>query len=365
MSGNPKSAIQNPRSEGCAECAGKSGQGDSMKTGLRHEARGNSRRSAVWGVTLCAALFALCSPVGAQQPHKIPRIGFLVAPSESFFSARLEGFRLGLRNLGYIEGKNIVIEYRYAEGNLRRLPELAAELVHLNVDVIVASGPSSLAAKNATNVIPIVFAAVQDPVASGLVSNLATPGGNVTGLSTLAPELGGKRLELLKEVVPKITRAAFLWGAGVPTATKEIRSAAQGLGLQLHSLEVRNAKDLDVAFEAAMKERVQGLLTSPGAFINTYQTRIVEFTAKNRLPAIYTTAETVEAGGLMSYAPNQIDQFRRAAIYVDKILKGAKPADLPIEQPTKFELIINLKAAKQIGLTIPPNVLARADKVIR
>ena len=318
------------------------------------------------GIFAIAVAFVMYGVVvEAQQTNKIPRIGFLVAPSESFFSARVEGFRLGLRNLGYIEGKNIVIEYRYAEGNARRMPELAAELVNLNVDVIVASGPSSLAAKNATKIIPIVFAAVQDPVASGLVSNLATPGGNATGLSTLAPELGGKRLELLKEVVPKITRAAFLWGSGVAAIAKEIQAAAHALGVQLQSLEVRNAKDFDTVFEAAIKERAQGLLTSPGALINTHQARIVEFAAKSRIPAMYTAAETVDAGGLMSYAPNQTDQFRRAATYVDKILKGAKPSDLPVEQPTKFELVINLKTAKQIGITIPPNVLARADKVIR
>ena len=256
-----------------------------------------------------------------------------------------------------------MIEYRYAEGKLDRLPDLAADLVHVKPDVIVASGPAASAAKRATQTIPIVFAAVQDPVAVGLVDSLARPGGNVTGLSTLAPELGGKRLELLKEVLPKITRVAFLWALAV--TAKETQAAAQALGFQLQSLEVRDSKDFDSVFETVTRDRAQALLTSPGAIFNTHQARIIEFAAKNRLPAMYTAPETVEAGGLMSYAPNQTDQFRRAAIYVDKILKGTKPADLPVEQPTSFQFVINLKAAKQIGVTIPPNVLMRADKVIK
>ena len=315
-----------------------------------------------------AMLFALCLSAEAQQPKKVPRIGFLVASSRSFFSVRAEGFRQGLRNLGYIEGKNIVIEYRYAEGNQGRLPDLAAELVSLKVDVIVASGAGGLAAKNATQTIPIVFAAVQDPVASGLVDSLAMPGGNVTGLSMLAPELSGKRLELLKEVVPRITRVAFLWGSSSPGALvtkKETQAAGKALGLQLQSLEVRDSKDFDTVFETATRDRAQALLTSPSSFINTHQARIVEFAMKNRLPAMYASPEFVDAGGLMSYTPNSADLFRRAAVYVDKILKGTKPADLPVEQPTKFEFVVNLKTAKQIGLTIPPNVLVRADKVIR
>jgi len=313
-------------------------------------------------------LLATVTFAQAQQPKKIPRVGFLVAPSRSFFSVRAEGFRQGLRNLGYIEAKNIVIEYRYAEGNLGRLPELAVELVSLKVDVIVTAGPGGLAAKNATQTIPIAFAAAQDPVASGLVDSLAMPGGNVTGLSVLAPELSGKRLELLKEVIPKITRVAFLWGSSSPGALatkKETQAAAKALGLQFQTLEVRDSKDFDTVFEAATKDRVQALLTSPGAFINTHQARIVELATKNRMPAMYAEPEFVDAGGLMSYAANSADLFRRATVYVDKILKGTKPGDIPVEQPTKFELVINLKAAKQIGLTIPPNVLARADKVIK
>jgi putative tryptophan/tyrosine transport system substrate-binding protein len=294
-------------------------------------------------------LFAVGTFAEAQQPGKMYRIGFLGAPSRSFFATRMEGFRQGLRDLGYIEGKNILIEYRYAEGNQGRLPDLAAELVSLKVDVIVATGAGGLAAKNATQTIPIVFAAVQDPVASELVDSLTKPGGNVTGLSILAPELGGKRLELLKEVVPKITWVAFLWvglGPEGPLSVKETQAAAQALGLQLQSLGVRDLKDFDSAFEAITKNRAQALLTNPGPVINTHQARIVEFAAKNRLPAMYAAPESVDAGGLMSYAPNSADLFRRAATYVDKILKGAKPADLPVEQPKKFEFIINLKAAK-------------------
>jgi ABC-type uncharacterized transport system substrate-binding protein len=319
-------------------------------------------------LALTAMFFALSLSVEAQQPGKMYRIGFLVAPSRSFFAARMDGFRQGLRDLGYIEGKNIVIEYRYAEGKLDRLPELAAELVSLKVDLIVTSGPASRAAKNATKTIPIVFAGVQDPVATGLVDSLAMPGGNVTGLSILAPELGGKRLELLKEVVPKITRVAFFWGGlgpGAPVSVKETRAAAEALGLQFQSLEVRDSKDFDGAFKAITKNRAQALLTNPGPITNTHQARIVEFAAKNRLPAMYAAPEFVEAGGLMSYASNPTDEFRRAATYVDKILKGAKPAHLPVEQPTKFEFIVSLKTAKHIGLTIPPNVLARVDKVIK
>jgi putative tryptophan/tyrosine transport system substrate-binding protein len=303
----------------------------------------------------------------AQQSIKIPRIGFLVVPSRSFFADRMESFRQELHSLGYVEGKNILIEYRYAEGKLDRLPELAKELVGVKVDLIVTTSTQSvLAAKNATRTIPIVFAAVQDPVASGIVNSLARPGGNATGSSILGPDLGGKRLELLKEVVPKITQVAFLSGLiATPVTVKETQAAAQALGLQFQSLEVGDSKDFDRAFEAITKNPAQALLTNPGAIINSHQARIIQFAAKNRLPAMYAGPEFVDAGGLMSYAPSYTDLFRRAAVYVDKILKGVKPAELPVEQPTKFEFVVNLKAAKQIGLTIPPNVLARADKVIR
>ena len=303
----------------------------------------------------------------AQQSIKIPRIGFLVVPSRSFFADRMESFRQELHSLGYVEGKNILIEYRYAEGKLDRLPELAKELVGVKVDLIVTTSTQSvLAAKNATRTIPIVFAAVQDPVASGIVNSLARPGGNATGSSILGPDLGGKRLELLKEVVPKITQVAFLSGLiATPVTVKETQAAAQALGLQFQSLEVGDSKDFDRAFEAITKNPAQALLTNPGAIINSHQARIIQFAAKNRLPAMHAGPEFVDAGGLMSYAPSYTDLFRRATVYVDKILKGVKPAELPVEQPTKFEFVVNLKAAKQIGLTIPPNVLARADKVIR
>ena len=337
--------------------------------------RSDNPKSAIqkpkWTAFL-ATLVLLAGFVGvveAQQQSKIPRIGFLIAPSRAFFSARLEAFRDDLRNLGYIEGKNIVIEYRYAEGKLDHLPKLAAELIGSKVDVMVTSGPASRVATNATKTIPIVFVGVQDPVEAGLVASLARPGGNVTGFSIFAPELGGKRLEILKEVVPKLTRVAFLrgWGlqGGPGGSAKETQAAAQGMGLQLQIFQVKDSNDFDPAFETIIKNRAEALLMNPGAVINTYQVRIVDFAAKNRLPAMYSALEIVDAGGLMSYAPNPTDQYRRAAVYVDKILKGTKPAELPVEQPKKFEFIINLKAAKQIGLTIPPNVLARADRVIR
>ena len=323
----------------------------------------------VFCLALGAVLLVLSFPAEAQQPSKVPKIGFLVVPSRAFFANRIELFQQGLHSLGYVEGKNIVIEYRYAEGKVDRLPDLAKELVSIKVDVIVTTSTQSvLAAKNATRTIPIVFAAVNDPVATRLVDSLAMPGGNATGLSILAPELGGKRLELLKEAVPRIIRVVFLWGSGSQASTvvtvKATQAAARALGLQCQSIEV-DSKGFDSAFEAAMKERAQALLTSPGPVINTHQARIVEFAAKNRLPAMYAGPEFVDAGGLMSYSPSYTDLYRRVAYYVDKILKGVKPADLPVEQPTKFEFVINLKAAKQIGLTIPPNVLARADRVIR
>ena len=321
-------------------------------------------------LTLCALLLALSAPAEAQQQlKKLHRIGILLVGSSSFYSAWIDVFRQGLKELGYIEGKNIAIEYRYAEGKADRLPALAAELVGLKVEIVFTSStPSVLAVKKATSTIPIVFVSISDPVASGLVTSLARPGGNITGLSIVAVELSGKRLELLKEAVPSVTRVAFIWNSANPAQAPqwgEAQAAAQALGLQLQSLEVRSANDFDSAFEAALKERVQALITTPEALFGTHLKRIVEFAAKNRLPTMYGNPQFVDAGGLMSYAPDYTVQYRRAAIYVDKILKGSKPADLPVEQPTKFEFIINLKAAKQIGLTIPPNVLARADRVIR
>jgi len=304
----------------------------------------------------------------AQQPAGIPRIGILLAPSASSYSAWVEAFRQRLGELGYVEGKNILIEYRYAEGKYERLPDLAAELVRLKVDVIVTTGAVVLFAKKVSGTIPIVFAAAVDPVGGGLVSSLARPGGNITGLSVMARDLNGKRLELLKEAFPKVARVAFLWEpfhlSGNPALT-EMEAAAKALGLKLQSLPVRSLDDFDGAFARAEREGAQALITDPRPLITNQQRQVLDFAAKNRLPAIYHTSEFVEAGGLMSYAANYADLFRRAADFVDKILKGTKPADMSVEQPTKFELIINLKAAKQIGVTIPQRVQARADKLIK
>jgi ABC-type uncharacterized transport system substrate-binding protein len=327
------------------------------------------KKAGVLSILLVTGPLAVGVVAEAQQPAKVSRIGVLAPPSPSFFSTRVEPFRRGLRELGYLEGKNISLEYRYTEGKLDRLPHLAAELVHLKVDVILTAGESGvLAAKNATKAIPIVFAVAEDAVGSGLVSSLARPGGNATGLTVLSEVLGGKRLELLRESFPKAVRVAVLWPSGGARGNlpfTEMETAAKALGLKLQSLPVRGLDDFEPAFEAAKKEGAQALLTNPSPVMNTQQLRIVDFAAKNRLPAMYAAPEFVDGGGLMYYGPSYADLFRRAATYVDKILKGAKPADLPVEQPTKFEMVINLKTAKQIGLTIPPNVLARADKVIK
>jgi putative ABC transport system substrate-binding protein len=322
------------------------------------------------GIVALVVALTMCAAVAlAQQPKKVPRIGFLSGVSPSTNSARVEAFRQGLRDLGYVEGKNIVIEYRYAEGKLDRLPALAAELVRLKVDVIVtAAPPPTRAAKKATVAIPIVMVFDDDPVGSGFAASLARPGGNITGSSTLSPEISGKQLELLKEIVPKLSRVGVLGDVtrpGIPQALREINLAADAFGVQVQYLEVRGPKDIETAFRAASKERADAVLVLGSPVLNSQQKQVVELAVKSRLPAIYFNLEFVEAGGLMSYGVNIADLARRAATYVDKILKGAKPADLPIEQPKKFELIINLKAAKQIGLTIPPNVLARADKVIK
>ena len=305
----------------------------------------------------------------AQQAAKVPRIGYLSPLSPSSDSIRIEAFRQGLRDLGYVEGQNIAIEYRYAEGKFDRLPDLAAELVRLKVDVIVASStPGTLAAKNATSTIPIVMTASADPVPTGLISSLARPGGNITGLSLLSGELCGKRLDLLKEVVPKLSRVAVLLDPANPASLLQLReteAAAKVLGVQLQPLEVRGPNpDFEKAFQATTRGRAGALITPDDAVILFYRTRIVDFAAKNRLPAMYGFRELVDAGGLMSYTANRSHLFQRAATYVDKILKGAKPGDLPVEQPTKFELVINLKTAKALGLTIPPSVLRLADEVI-
>jgi putative ABC transport system substrate-binding protein len=319
---------------------------------------------------LCALLFALCVSAQAQQPKKVPRIGFLAATSPTSGSpARSEAFREGLRELGYVEGKNIVIEYRYAEGKLDRLPALAAELVRLKVEVIVtAGGASTRPAKEATTAIPIVMAQDTDPVGNGFVASLARPGGNITGLSTLTPEISGKQLELLKEIVPKLSRVAVLGNSnnpGTAQALREMELAAGTLAVQLQFLEVRGPKDIETAFQAASKGHAGAVLVLTSPVATSQRAQIAELAAKSRLPAISTQSDYMDAGGLMFYGPSITDLYRRAATYVDKILKGAKPADLPVEQPTKFEFVINLKTAKQIGLTIPPNVLARADKVIK
>jgi len=308
----------------------------------------------------------------AQQPKKVPRIGYLTSADPARDSARAEAIRLALRERGYIEGQNIATEYRYAEGKLDRLPALAAELVRLKVDIIlVAGGPSVIrAAKNASKTIPIVMEGLSaDPVELGLVESLARPGGNVTGVSTLSRELGGKRLELLKEAVPKLARVAVLYDPATSSVleVKEVLPvAARALRLTLQPWEVRDADGFEKVFAALNKQRPDGLyVPGGGPLINANRKRIAGFALKSRLPSVYGSREAVDAGGLMSYEADQADSYRRVAYYVDRILKGAKPADLPVEQPTKFELVINLKAAKQIGLTIPQSVLYKADKVIK
>jgi len=320
-------------------------------------------------IALCALLLALSFPADAQQPKKVPRIGYLSSNSLGAMSTRTEAFRQGLRELGYVEGKDIVIEWRSAEGKLDRLPALAAELVHLNVDMIVSAGGNATASatKQATHTIPIVVTNVNDPVGSGFIASLARPGANITGLATTF-ELAGKRLELVGDAFPKVTRVAVLLDpqdASKIVELKEAQAAAKGLGLKLQAIEVRSQSDFEGAFKAATRDRAGVLLVLQSAVTNTGRKPIAELATKNRLPTMWAESGLMDAGGLMSYGPNYADLFRRAATYVDKILKGAKPADLPVQQPTKFELVINLKTAKQIGLTIPPSILARADKVIR
>jgi putative ABC transport system substrate-binding protein len=319
-------------------------------------------------LTLCTMLFALCVPAAAQQPKKVTRIGYLGGTSPSAIAARIEAFRQGLRELSYVEGKNIVIEWRSADGKFEGLPALAAELVRLKVAVIVTSGGAlTRRAKEATSTIPIVMTNDPDPVGDGFVASLARPGGNITGLSTFAPEVSGKRLEILREVVPKLSRVAVLGSStatGYAQTLKEIEPAAKAFKMQLQVLDVLHAKDIETAFQAASKGRAQGVLTLNSAILGSQRAQIVELAIKERLPVMYHQNDFVEAGGLMFYGVNVPDLSRRAASYVDKILKGAKPADLPIERPTKFELVINLKTAKALGLTIPQSLLQRADQVI-
>jgi putative ABC transport system substrate-binding protein len=328
-------------------------------------------RLKVFACALCAMLFALYASASAQQPKKIPRIGFLLALSSSFDRERVEAFRQGLRELGYVEGQNVFVEYRYVGGKADESPnKLAAELVRLRVDLIVAGGGSGLArtVKETTKTIPIVITGGSDPVGAGLVASLARPGGNITGLTAIAAELAGKRLELLKETLPRLTRVGVLWNPtdqGSAQGLKEIEIAAPTLGLDVQSLQVRSSNNFESAFKAAIAGQARALQVLGSGLINSHRNRIIEFATESRLPTMFADAALVQAGGLMSYGPNAPDLYRRAAVYVDKILKGANPADLPVEQPKKFEFIVNLKAAKQIGLTIPPNVLARADKVIK
>jgi putative ABC transport system substrate-binding protein len=320
---------------------------------------------------VAAALLSNASSADAQQPKKVSRIGYLSALDPVSESPRSEGIRLALRERGYIEGQNIAIEYRYAEGKRDRLPELAVELVRTKVDIIVTAGGDSLvrAARNATKTIPIVMSGGGvDPVGAGFVESLARPGGNVTGFTNLSTELGGKRLELFKEAVPKVARVAVLYDPTLQANVldqKEVQNASRALGLTVRSWEVRAADGFDRVFAALNKERPDGLYVSVGPLTNTNRNRTVSFATKSLLPSVFGRREFVESGGLMSYGADVADSYRRVAYYVDRILKGAKPADLPVEQPTKFELVINLKTAKQIALTIPQSMLYRADKVIK
>ena len=327
------------------------------------------KKAALGSMLFAGALLALAVAVEAQQPTKVPRIGYLSGAGDpSNPGPNVEAFRRGLQELGYIEGKNILVEYRYIEGKRDRVPSLVAELVQLKVDVLVSPNlPAIRAAKQATKTIPIVMVINWDPVAEGLIDSLARPGGNITGLSRLTRDLSGKRLELLKEVVPGISRVGVLDDADAYLkAFKDYQAAGRALKIQLQSLEIRGPNpDLEGAFQAAVKSRIRALIATQITVLLPYTEKIADLAIKNRLPLMFETGSSVEAGGLMSYAASDADLFRRAAIYVDKILKGAKAVELPVEQPTKFEFVINLKAAKQIGLTIPPNVLARADKVIK
>ena len=328
------------------------------------------RRLKWLGLSLIAFVLGACAALAqAQQPTKVPRIGFQTDAPISAVTARIEAFRQGLRELGYIEGKNIIIEWRSAEGKIERRSEIAAELARLKVDVIVSAGPTvTRAVKEATSTIPIVMAQDPDPVGNGFVASLARPGGNITGLATLSTEISGKQLELLKEIVPKLSRVAVIGNSTNPgdsQALREVVLAAGSFEIYLRYLDVLDPKDLETTFRAAAKGRADALVLLGNPILNAHRKPIVDLAAKHRLPAIYSRPEYIESGGLMYYGTSYNDSFRRAATYVDKILKGAKPGELPVEQAIKFELIVNLKAAKQIGLTIPHGPLARADRVIR
>jgi putative ABC transport system substrate-binding protein len=322
-------------------------------------------------LALCAMCFAPCYSASAQQPAKIPRIGFLTnSSSKTVDNPRHDAFRQGLRELGYVEGKNIVIEWRFAAGQQERQRAMASELARLKVDAIVAVGTGDIrAAREASTTIPIVMVSGGDAVGSGLVASLARPGGNITGLSTLRPELSGKRIEILKEIIPKLSRVAvFATSTSSDHAqmSKELELAGGAFGVRLETLDILTSSDFETAFRVAVKGRAEAVLIRvPGPILTPRRKAVAELAVKSRLPVSYENSEEVEAGGLMSYGTNANERYRRAATFVDKILKGAKPANLPVEQPMKFDFVINLKAAKQIGLTIPPNVLARADRVIK
>jgi putative ABC transport system substrate-binding protein len=322
------------------------------------------------GLAVILTVGLALAPLAAegQQTEKVSRVGLLGSASPAPYAHLVGALRQGLNDLGYVEGKNLSFEYRWAEGKYERLPALATELVRLKLDVIVTQGsPAAIAAKNATQTIPIIIPAALDPVGAGLVASLARPGGNLTGLSVLAPELIGKRLELLKEVIPRMTRVAVLWNAANPanaSVWKETQAAAGALGLLLQSQEVRGPQDLEGAFARTAKVRPDALLVLGDSLVNTYRQQIVAFATQKHLPSVFGLREWVMVGGLMSYGVDQADMWRRSAVYVDKILKGAKPGDLPVEQPTKFEFVINMKTAKALGLTIPQTVLLQADQII-
>jgi putative tryptophan/tyrosine transport system substrate-binding protein len=316
---------------------------------------------------LATLILAPIYPAQAQKQATIPRMGLLYLGAPP--NAILDGFMQGMRELGYIEGKNIIIEYRFAEGKEDRLPELATELVRLKVDAVFTAGtPAIYALKQATKTIPIVFFSTSDPIGTGVVASLAHPGGNITGISALASDLWPKRLELLKEISPKLSRVAMLWNknnAGMALEARATQEVAGPLGVALQDRGIKDPNELEVVFAVMTKDRPDAFLALMDPVLNSQRTRILDFLAKNRLPAIFQSTDWVEAGGLMSYGPSYPELFRRLAVQMDKVLKGAKPADIPVEQPTKFELVINLNTAKQIGLTIPPDMLARADRVIR
>ena len=339
-----------------------------MKISNRRQASSRNKPRIV-GVIAYAYLLTFCSIAEAQPVKKVPRIGFLAALSPSAISARVEALRQGLAELGYVEGKTIAIDYRWANGKFEQVPALAAELVNLKPEVIVTAGPTDTrAAKQATSTIPIVMAFDNDPVGSGFVATLARPGGNITGLSTFTPETTGKRLEILKEIVPRLGRAAVFGTSTEPgkeQSLKETQSVAAALGIHLHYIEIGTPKDIEPAFREAVRDHADAILVLNSPVLNSRRAELAELAIKSRLPTAYGQGEYVQAGGLMSYGPNIVELFRRTATYVDKILKHAKPSELPVQQPKTFEFIINLKTAKQIGLTVPPNVLTRADKVIR